>query len=128
MSNTEVNPIDFYHNSDKKVYSVEHVVMHEGSFVESPIFTTFENAIKYMEDIVIKLMIPHHKLERDDSSLEKDEKAAWYELIEEDKLVYLPGYREDASFEENKKYLTIKKTGNFQRTGDYWRILERNLI
>lgn len=96
----------------EKVYTLGIVIENYGENIEPPIFTSIKSAINYMEDIIISNS-PGQKFERDDTVLDKNEKARWYELRAVQQL-------------KNNKIIISKKI--FRRNGDYYRVFERKLI
>jgi hypothetical protein len=103
------------------------VLPNEGEYIENTIFTSVKNAIKYMEENIIKIHV-NCKYERDDSILDEGEKARWYELREISEIVYLDGYDKNKNYDHNKNFIQIVYRNKFERRGDYYRVLERQLI
>ena len=88
-----------------KVYTLDYVVRYQGVSVEPPVFSSISAAADYMTGVVAP-EVSAIKFERDDSILEDGEKARWYELRED---VYVD-------------------TGTSVRDGNYYRIMERELL
>lgn len=101
------------HQKIHKAYTVGYVIEHHGENVEPPIFTELKIAISYFEEVVVKRLLPNIKFIRDDSVLDDNELARWYELrpiqlLKDNKVTY----------SENISH----------RSDNYWRVFKRDIV